>query len=166
MLSETHHPPALLVVHATEPDAPCQLTVCRVPNPFHCARPLNGDQQHICLMQNVNAVARIAPILPQDIDPGPAAAAGASRTWPQSAGALPAADAFDWQGDQPLRLPQEDLVIYEMHVRGFTHAAPDVRAAGGVSLRASLCGPLKWRDMKCSCDGAAAPWMLQCALRM
>lgn len=25
---------------------------------------------------------------------------------------------------------QEDLVIYEMHVRGFTHAAPDVKAAG------------------------------------
>ncbi len=29
-------------------------------------------------------------------------------------------DDFDWDGDQPLRIPQEDLVIYEMHVRGFT----------------------------------------------
>jgi len=27
---------------------------------------------------------------------------------------------FDWEGDQPLRLPAEDLVIYELHVRGFT----------------------------------------------
>jgi isoamylase len=27
---------------------------------------------------------------------------------------------FDWQGDQPLRLPWEDTVIYELHVRGFT----------------------------------------------
>lgn len=65
------------------------------------------------------------------MDPA-AAAAGVSQTWPQSAGALPSADAFDWQGDRPLRLPQEDLVIYEMHVRGFTQAAPDVRAAGAL----------------------------------
>ncbi len=27
---------------------------------------------------------------------------------------------FDWQGDKPLKLPLHDLVIYEMHVRGFT----------------------------------------------
>jgi isoamylase len=28
--------------------------------------------------------------------------------------------SFDWEGDMPLQLPQEDLVVYEMHVRGFT----------------------------------------------
>lgn len=28
---------------------------------------------------------------------------------------------FDWEGDLPLKLPQRDLVIYEMHVRGFTN---------------------------------------------
>lgn len=27
---------------------------------------------------------------------------------------------FDWQGDQALELPPEEVVIYEMHVRGFT----------------------------------------------
>lgn len=27
---------------------------------------------------------------------------------------------FDWEGDLPLKLPQKDLIIYEMHVRGFT----------------------------------------------
>ncbi len=27
---------------------------------------------------------------------------------------------YDWEGDKPLELPLEDLVIYEMHVRGFT----------------------------------------------
>ncbi len=27
---------------------------------------------------------------------------------------------YDWQGDQPLRIPQKDLVIYELHVRSFT----------------------------------------------
>lgn len=30
------------------------------------------------------------------------------------------AEDFDWEGDRPLGLPFEDLVIYEMHVRGFT----------------------------------------------
>ena len=27
---------------------------------------------------------------------------------------------YDWGDDKPLELPMEDLVIYEMHVRGFT----------------------------------------------
>ena len=27
---------------------------------------------------------------------------------------------YDWEGDKPLETPLEDLVIYEMHVRGFT----------------------------------------------
>jgi len=29
---------------------------------------------------------------------------------------------FDWEGDRPLGLPFTDLVIYEMHVRGFTRS--------------------------------------------
>ena len=59
---------------------------------------------------------------------------------PQAAAALPAArgSAFDWEGDTPLNLPMESLVIYEAHVRGFTAhascgvAAPGVRQAEGV----------------------------------
>jgi isoamylase len=31
-----------------------------------------------------------------------------------------AGDDFDWESDRPLNLPAEDLVIYELHVRGFT----------------------------------------------
>ncbi|MBD3883471.1 glycogen debranching protein GlgX [Phormidium tenue FACHB-886] len=27
---------------------------------------------------------------------------------------------FDWEGDRPLEIPEADLIIYEMHVRGFT----------------------------------------------
>ena len=27
---------------------------------------------------------------------------------------------FDWEGDRPLEIPLEDVVVYEMHVRGFT----------------------------------------------
>ncbi|XP_006850946.2 isoamylase 1, chloroplastic [Amborella trichopoda] len=41
--------------------------------------------------------------------------------WPQMAGMVPSPkNDFDWEGDLPLRLPQKDLIIYEMHVRGFT----------------------------------------------
>ncbi|PYE54792.1 glycogen debranching protein GlgX [Deinococcus yavapaiensis] len=32
-------------------------------------------------------------------------------------------DDFDWEGDRPLQIPNEDLVVYEMHVRGFTKSA-------------------------------------------
>jgi glycogen operon protein len=40
-------------------------------------------------------------------------------------------DDFDWEGDRPLETPIEDLVIYEMHVRGFTrHASSGVRFPG------------------------------------
>jgi isoamylase len=27
---------------------------------------------------------------------------------------------YDWEGDEPLRLPSSRTIIYEMHVRGFT----------------------------------------------
>ncbi len=40
-------------------------------------------------------------------------------------------DDFDWESDHPLEIPIEDLVIYEMHVRGFTrHASSGVRQPG------------------------------------
>ncbi|WP_205703890.1 glycogen debranching protein GlgX [Candidatus Chloroploca sp. Khr17] len=40
-------------------------------------------------------------------------------------------DDFDWQGDRPLQIPSEDLIIYEMHVRGFTrHASSGVKHPG------------------------------------
>ncbi|KAF3437290.1 hypothetical protein FNV43_RR20043 [Rhamnella rubrinervis] len=41
--------------------------------------------------------------------------------WPQMACTVPSLnDKFDWEGDLPLKYPQKDLIIYEMHVRGFT----------------------------------------------
>jgi isoamylase len=40
-------------------------------------------------------------------------------------------DDFDWDGDRPLRLPSEDLVVYELHVRGFTrHPSSGVKHPG------------------------------------
>lgn len=40
-------------------------------------------------------------------------------------------DDFDWESDRPLEIPDEDLVIYEMHVRSFTrHASAKVKHPG------------------------------------
>ncbi|NDJ55052.1 MAG: glycogen debranching protein GlgX [Chloroflexi bacterium] len=40
-------------------------------------------------------------------------------------------DDFDWEDDRPPKVPIEDLVIYEMHVRGFTqHASSNVKHPG------------------------------------
>ncbi|MBI4651631.1 glycogen debranching protein GlgX [Candidatus Desantisbacteria bacterium] len=40
-------------------------------------------------------------------------------------------DDFDWENDHPLETPVEDLVIYEMHVRGFTkHKSSKVKYPG------------------------------------
>jgi glycogen operon protein len=43
-----------------------------------------------------------------------------SEQYPYRARITP--EDFDWEGDSPLHLPFEDLVIYEMHVRGFTQS--------------------------------------------
>jgi isoamylase len=40
-------------------------------------------------------------------------------------------DDFDWEDDRPLRRPADELVIYELHVRGFTrHPGSGAAAAG------------------------------------
>lgn len=40
-------------------------------------------------------------------------------------------DDYDWGTDRPPQIPIEDLVIYEMHVRGFTqHSSSDVKYPG------------------------------------
>ena len=45
--------------------------------------------------------------------------------------ARPFVDDFEWEGDGQLNIPIEDLVVYEMHVRGFTaHSSSRVEAPG------------------------------------
>jgi glycogen operon protein len=40
-------------------------------------------------------------------------------------------DDFDWEGDRPLEIPMEDLVVYEAHVRGFTrHPSSGLKNGG------------------------------------
>lgn len=33
---------------------------------------------------------------------------------------------FDWEGDQPLKIPYHNTIIYEAHVKGFTKLHPDI----------------------------------------
>jgi glycogen operon protein len=40
-------------------------------------------------------------------------------------------DDFDWEADRPLEIPIEDLLIYEMHVRGFTRDPSSNTKHGG-----------------------------------
>lgn len=85
--------------------------------------------------------------LPQDLRYGHAGVLGVAPTWPLAAAALPSLGApFDWQGDRPLGLPMEDLVIYEMHVRGFTWGgSAGVRAPGARPIEpAHVPGRKKW----------------------
>ncbi len=57
---------------------------------------------------------------------------------------------YDWEGDKPLETPLEDLVIYEMHVRGFTQDD-----SSGVHHRGTFAGIvekipyLKWLGVNC-----------------
>lgn len=47
---------------------------------------------------------------------------------------VPEADHYDWEGDQPIRRPPEQSVIYEMHVGGFTrHRSSGVAHPGSFS---------------------------------
>jgi len=42
-----------------------------------------------------------------------------------------ALDDFDWEGDRPLEIPPQDLIVYEMHTRGFTaHPSAEVGHPG------------------------------------
>jgi isoamylase len=55
--------------------------------------------------------------------------------------------SFDWEGDQLLRTPWSETVIYELHVKGFTHRHPEVgREAAGTY--AGLASPAVVRHLK------------------
>ena len=43
---------------------------------------------------------------------------------------------YDWEGDEPLRRPMSETIVYEMHVRGFTASPTSGVAAPGHVLRA------------------------------
>jgi glycogen operon protein len=78
----------------------------RLDGPFAPARGHRFDARRVLLDPAARAVA------------GRAVWGEGTAPW-QPRGRLVPGD-FDWEGDRPLRLPAEDLVIYELHVRGFT----------------------------------------------
>ena len=47
--------------------------------------------------------------------------------------AVVADDSFNWADDRPPAVPWSDTVIYEVHVRGLTHAAPGPAAAASAA---------------------------------
>jgi glycogen operon protein len=47
-------------------------------------------------------------------------------------------DDYDWEGDEPLRVPSERMVIYELHVGGFTR-----HPSSGVSSRGTFAGVIE-----------------------
>ncbi len=51
-------------------------------------------------------------------------------------------DDFDWEGDRPLEIPMQDLIIYEMHVRSFTmNPSSEAKYPGTF---AALCGKIPY----------------------
>ncbi|CAH8265364.1 unnamed protein product [Arabidopsis lyrata] len=71
--------------------------------------------------------------------------------WPQMASMVPTRDEeFDWEGDMHLKLPQKDLVIYEMHVRGFTrHESSKIEFPGTYQGVAEKLDHLKELGINC-----------------
>ena len=59
-------------------------------------------------------------------------------------------DDFDWEGDMPLEIPMEDLIIYEAHVRSFTkHSSSKVKYGGTFAAIADKIPYLKELGVNC-----------------
>jgi glycogen operon protein len=59
-------------------------------------------------------------------------------------------DDFNWESDKPLEIPMEDLVIYEMHVRGFTaHPSSKLKYPGTFSALREKIPYLKELGINC-----------------
>ena len=93
---------------------PGQVYAYRAVGPFDPARGLRFDPAKVLLDPYGRAV-----VVPDGYDRG-----AASRPGDNTAVAMRSVvvdpDAYDWEGDAPLRRPFATTVIYEMHVAGFT----------------------------------------------
>ena len=93
---------------------PGQVYAYRAAGPFDPARGLRFDPAKVLLDPYARAV-----VVPDGYD-----RAAASRPGDNTAVAMRSVvvdpDAYDWEGDAPLRRPFATTVIYEMHVAGFT----------------------------------------------
>jgi glycogen operon protein len=117
---------------------PGQLYGYKVRGPWDPARGLRFNEHKLLVdpyakaltgtLRNVDGV-----LLGHDADAGPDADLVMDRR--DSTAVVPKAvvvdDRFDWAGDRPPRLPLSELVIYEVHLKGFTaHPSSGVRHPG------------------------------------
>ena len=120
--------------------APGQLYGFRVAGPYAPHEGHRFNPNKLVLDPCAKAIvppARRDPALSSGYDPG---APGADLSFSDRDNAVVAPrcvvpyEDFDWQGDQPLRLPWSSMVVYELHVRGFTiHPSAAVAAPGTYS---------------------------------
>ncbi|HMW23234.1 MAG TPA: glycogen debranching protein GlgX [Burkholderiaceae bacterium] len=93
---------------------PGQIYAWRMQGPFDPARGHRFDGDKLLLDPYGRAVA-----VPRDYRRDAARGMGRNDAWAMKS--VVADDhAYDWEGDQPLRRPFSQTVIYETHVRGFT----------------------------------------------
>ena len=116
---------------------PGQLYAYRVRGPWDPARGLRFNERKLVLDPYAKALSgkpRDPDHLLLSYDPS-SPARDLTPDLRDNASALPRAivvdDRFDWQGDAPLNLPLESLILYELHVKGFTaHASSRVSRPG------------------------------------
>jgi isoamylase len=110
---------------------PGQLYGFRVDGPYEPGRGLRFNPTKLVLDPYARAVAGQVQWEPAVFgyplgDPG----GDLARDGRDSGAAMPKGvvvdDAFDWEGDRPLRTPWHRTVIYEAHVKGLTALHPDV----------------------------------------
>ena len=135
--------------------------------------PFHSGRQHQTLVATCSCVSTVKglagilqlPIMwsrtcvwPQDLQYSSEAILGSAPTWPQMAACLPSGTSFDWEGDAPLQHPLEQLVIYELHVRGFTQHPSAAANAPGQLLVASSC-PANLCALQNSLQDAVPSWL-------
>jgi glycogen operon protein len=93
---------------------PGQVYAYRAIGPFEPARGLRFDPEKVLLDPYGRAV-----VVPDGYDRGAASRPGDNAKMAMRSVVVDP-DAYDWEGDVPLRRPFATTVIYEMHVAGFT----------------------------------------------
>jgi glycogen operon protein len=111
---------------------PGQLYAWRAHGPFDPARGLRFDADKVLLDPYGRAVA-----VPADYRRSAACTRGPNDAFAFKS-VVTDVGAYDWEGDEPLRRPFAQTVIYEMHVRGFTARANSGVAPGRRGTYAGL----------------------------
>ena len=93
---------------------PGQIYGYRAHGPFAPQRGLRFDREKVLLDPYGRAVA-----VPTRYDRRAGQRAGDNAAFAMKSVVAPP-NGYDWEGDQPLRRPFEQTIVYELHVRGFT----------------------------------------------